>query len=100
MNDLFIAPRQDFIELADAIRTKAKVKDGLAFPNGMIEAIEGIGSGGSSGAGSGSGGTAKALVPYLVMDFEVEIPATVISTIVTLPYKCPIPVFSIEEVTP
>ena len=49
MNDMFIATRQDFIELADAIRTKAKVTDGLAFPSGMIEAIDGIG--GSSGSG-------------------------------------------------
>ena len=36
--------------IADAIREKAGLEDNLAFPEGFVEAIEGISTGGSGGA--------------------------------------------------
>lgn len=44
----YIVTGADMVSLADKIREKAGVSDGLVFPNGLIEAIEGIETGGGS----------------------------------------------------
>ena len=54
MKEIIVAERQDFIDVANAIRTKAGSSVQLSFPEGMIEAIENIKIG-SSGGGSPSG---------------------------------------------
>ena len=54
MKEIIVAERQDFIDVANAIRTKAGSNVQLSFPEGMIEAIENIKIG-SSGGGSSSG---------------------------------------------
>lgn len=38
----YIVTGADMVSLADKIREKAGVSDGLVFPNGLIEAIEGL----------------------------------------------------------
>lgn len=42
----YIVTGADMVSLANKIREKAGVSDGLVFPNGLIEAIEGIETGG------------------------------------------------------
>lgn len=44
----YIVTGADMVGLANKIREKAGVSNGLVFPNGMIEAIEGIETGGGS----------------------------------------------------
>ena len=39
MSDLVIANKSDLVSIADAIREKARISDGLVFPDGFMEAI-------------------------------------------------------------
>ena len=48
----YISTGADMVSVANKIREKAGVSDGLVFPDGWIEAIEGIEAGGGGGGGS------------------------------------------------
>lgn len=45
MSELVIANKSDLVTVADAIREKAGIEDGLAFPEGFAEAIAAIEAG-------------------------------------------------------
>ena len=48
MADLVITEKQNLVNLADAIREKAGLEDGMSFPAGFLEAVAGIESGGGA----------------------------------------------------
>ena len=52
MSDLVVANKSDLVAIADAIRTKAGGSESLSFPNGFVDAIGGISTGGSSSGGA------------------------------------------------
>lgn len=83
MKEIIVAERQDFIDVANAIRTKAGSNVQLSFPEGMIEAIENIkigssgggSGGGNSGSGDSSSGGAEATIIHkwiMADDFRTE----------------------------
>ena len=50
-NNSYISTGADMVSVANKIREKAGVSDGLVFPDGWIEAIEGIEAGSGGGGG-------------------------------------------------
>ena len=42
MGDLVITQKENLVSIADAIREKAGIEDGMSFPDGFLEAVEGI----------------------------------------------------------
>ena len=51
-DNIYISTGADMVSVANKIRDKAGVSDGLIFPDGWIEAIDGIEAGGGGGGGS------------------------------------------------
>lgn len=75
MSDLVITQKENLVSIADAIREKAGIEDSMSFPDGFLEAIAGIESGGGGGIPSNitelAGGTYTA-ASDIGQSFQIE----------------------------
>lgn len=72
MDEFVIAPKNDFVAVADAMRKTGAVSGQLSFPNGFVDAVDKIVNNGSSG--SAEIGVCYGLGHYDTTDSSIEIP--------------------------
>lgn len=63
MSEYVLAYKSDFVAVADSIRAKTGASESMAFPDGFVEAVEGIQTGGgTAGGGDGSPAVGESVV--------------------------------------